>query len=97
MSMGPSPKVRSILELSLGLAEAVVLSGQLKLSHVETKLRMEVGGATRQCLRLGGCGHRCCILVPCVSNCIWIVVLATASLSTIQSNIDHRVRVEFLW
>ena len=50
---GHSPKVRSILELSLGLAESVVLSGQLKLAHVESKLRMDVGGLTRQCLRLG--------------------------------------------
>lgn len=50
---GHSPKVRKILELSLGLAEGVVLSGQLKLSHLEGKLRMDVGGLTRQCLRLG--------------------------------------------
>ena len=48
-----SPKVRSILGLSMWLVEAVVLSGQLKLANVETKLRMEVGGVTRQCLRLG--------------------------------------------
>lgn len=50
---GHAPKVRSILGLCLWLAKVVVFSGQLKLAHVETKLRMEVGGITRQCLRLG--------------------------------------------
>ena len=47
------PKARCVLRQCLELAELVVLTGQVKLPPIETKLRMDVGGVVRQALRIG--------------------------------------------
>lgn len=46
-------RVQSFLGLSLDLAEVVVLSGLLKLSTIEARMKMEADGALKQGLRLG--------------------------------------------
>ena len=39
--------------MNLSLADPIILSGLLKLSPVEAKMKMEGGGVLRQGLRLG--------------------------------------------
>lgn len=48
-----SSNVETLLNLSLDLSEVFVLSGLLKLSPVELRMRMDHGGAGKQGLRLG--------------------------------------------
>ena len=48
-----SSNVETLLKLSLDLSEVFVLSGLLKLSPVELRMRMEQGGTVKQGLRLG--------------------------------------------
>ena len=46
-------KAVNLLKLSLELSEVMVLNGLLKLSVLETRMKMEPGGVERQGLRLG--------------------------------------------
>ena len=68
-AIGQDPsKAAGLVHLCLELAEVMVLSGLLKLSVIETRMKMEAGGVERQALRLGekldsnkkyfrNCGH----------------------------------------
>lgn len=58
ISKDPS-SVASLLQLSLELTEVIVLNGVLKLSVVETRMKMEPGGVERQALRLGKDDRNC--------------------------------------
>lgn len=48
-----SSRAANLVHLCLELAEVMVLNGLLKLSVVETRMKMEPGGVERQALRLG--------------------------------------------
>ena len=52
-------RMERLLSLALELSEVFVLSGLLKLSPVELRMRMEPGGTLKQGLRLGECLHGC--------------------------------------
>ena len=87
-------KLKNVLRLTLQLTEAVVFSGVLKLSPIETKLRMESGGAIRQGMRLGKFHnpfHNVILWIQTEVPSLKFLVLASASLSTIQSNMEFKV------
>lgn len=52
MSRDPG-KAANLLRLCLELSEVMVYNGLLKLSVLETRMKMEPGGVERQGLRLG--------------------------------------------
>ena len=75
----PSTAVQALLGGCLELCEVFVLSGLLRLTPVEARMKMESGGALRQGLRLGRC---MCMGVetlfyfldlPLTYMCLWIV------------------------
>ena len=73
------------------LEEVMVRSGLLKLSPVETKLKMEQGGCVRQGLRLGNFHHIHIHTITMPPS--FCTVLASESLSTIKANIKNKVSI----
>ena len=46
-------RVEALLRMALDLVDVMVLSGLLKTSLVEARMKMETGGLLRQALRIG--------------------------------------------
>ena len=66
-SVPPSTEVQAVLGGCLELCEVFVLSGLLRLTPVETRMKMDSGGALRQALRIGECTHTVLEITHCRS------------------------------